>query len=84
MTKALIIAAATLLPLAAPAAAQPRPAANLNDRMAELCAASDVDLVGKRLARDCRKQVRAQWLREQRQLAAKAVQAAQVRVALRR
>ncbi|MFC7537771.1 hypothetical protein ACFQPG_10400 [Sphingomonas sp. GCM10030256] len=39
--------------LATPVQAEPRSAA-LRDRIAESCAASDVDLVGKRLARQCR------------------------------
>jgi hypothetical protein len=32
----------------------------VNDRIEDLCAVSDIDLAGKRLARECRAQVRAQ------------------------
>lgn len=36
------------------------PTQNVNDRMEALCAVSDADMIGKRLARECRAQVRAQ------------------------
>ena len=49
MTRTIIIALAALLPLSAPAMAQSANAPNLNDRIADLCATSDVDLEGKRL-----------------------------------
>ena len=45
--------------LASTAHAAP-PIQPVNDRMEALCAVSDVDMVGKRLARECRAQVRAQ------------------------
>ena len=71
MTRTIIIALAALLPLSAPAMAQSANAPNLNDRIADLCATSDVDLEGKRLAKQCRAAVRAQWQEEQRLAAAK-------------
>lgn len=51
-----------VLLVASPAIAAPREQA-VKERMAQLCTASDVDLVGKRLARNCRKQVRADTTR---------------------
>lgn len=36
------------------------PVQPINDRMEALCAVSNLDMVGKRLARECRAQVRAQ------------------------
>ena len=36
------------------------PAQPINDRVEALCAVSDLDMVGKRLARECRAQLRAQ------------------------
>lgn len=71
MNRTIIIALSALLPLSAPAFAEPVRTPNLNDRIADLCTASDVDLVGKRLARQCRAAVRAQWQEEQRLAAAK-------------
>ena len=70
MNRTIIIALAALLPLSAPALAE-SPRGNVNDRIADLCAVSDVDLVGKRLAKECRAAVRAQWQEEQRLAAAK-------------
>jgi hypothetical protein len=49
----------TALLLAGAASAAPAPQA-LEDRIAMLCSVSDVDLVGKRLARECARQVRAE------------------------
>lgn len=54
-----VMAALALLLVAAPAAAAPKDNA-VKKRAAELCTASDTDLVGKRMARECRKQVRAE------------------------
>lgn len=39
--------------------AQP-PKQSVNDRVEDLCEVSNVDMVGKRMARQCREQVRAQ------------------------
>jgi hypothetical protein len=44
--------------LAAPAAAAPAP---LQDRIAEMCSVSNVDLEGQRLAKACRAEVRARF-----------------------
>lgn len=54
-----VMAALALLLVTSPAAAAPRDAA-MKERIVALCAVSDTDLTGKRLARDCRKQVRAE------------------------
>ena len=54
-----ILALTGALLLAGTAHAAPAPAA-LNDRIAELCAVSNTDLEGQRLARACRAEVRAQ------------------------
>ena len=40
-------------------------APTLNDRMAELCAVSNTDLEGQRLAKACRAEVRARFTAEQ-------------------
>lgn len=53
------LAAVSALVLAVPVGAQTR-AQPLQDRVADLCAASDVDLVGKRIARECRQALRAE------------------------
>lgn len=75
------LAAFAALTAAVPVGAAP-PSRNVNDRIAELCSASDVDLIGKRMARDCRASVRAQW-EEERRLAFRE-RPASVRVALRK
>jgi hypothetical protein len=46
--------------LAAASQAAPPSSSNVQDRMEALCTVSDVDLVGKRMARQCRAQVRAE------------------------
>ena len=57
MLKTLItLSATTLLTVAAHGQT---PSQTDNDRLEALCAVSDFDLVGKRLARKCRAQVRA-------------------------
>lgn len=40
--------------------AAPPSSSSMQDRMEALCSVSDVDLVGKRMARQCRAQVRAE------------------------
>ena len=80
MTRTIILMLSILLPLAAPAVAEPA-RSGLNDRIADLCTVSDVDLVGKRLAKQCRAAVRAQFQEEQRIASAKA---STVKVAERR
>lgn len=60
---------AFMLLLAAPATAKPLSQAALNDRIHELCRASSVDVVGKRLERECRAEWRAR-LQQQAQRAA--------------
>ena len=82
MNRTIIIALAALLPLSAPVMAESSKA-SVNDRIADLCTASDADLVGKRLAKQCRAAVRAQWQEEQRLATAKK-QGETVQVALRR
>lgn len=79
----LLTAAAAFAALAAavPVEAEVRPQ-YVNDRIAELCTASDVDLVGKRIARQCRAAVRAQVEEEQRLASSKSP--SKVRVALRK
>ena len=82
MTKLFMVAAFALLPLAAPALAEGARVQNVNDRIADQCTVSDVDLVGKRLARTCRAEVRSRWEQEQRLASAKPQQAGTIRVAL--
>lgn len=60
MTKTIALTVALLL--AGAAEAHPPAAEPINDRVERLCAVSDTDLVGKRLARECRAQVRAEQL----------------------
>lgn len=66
--KSLFLTIMGALLLAGTAAAAPAP---INDRIAELCAVSNTDLEGQRLARACRVEVRAR-LEAQRLAAAKA------------
>ena len=81
MNRTIIIALAALVPLSSPALAESVKQPSLNDRIADLCTASDVDLVGKRLARECRAAVRAQ---EEQRLASAKKESESVRVALRK
>ena len=53
-----VLTAAALLTGAGQAAPLP---GSMQDRMEALCTVSDGDLVGKRMARQCRAQVRAEW-----------------------
>lgn len=70
MNKTLLTITGALL-FAGIAHAAPLPApAPINDRIAELCAVSNTDLEGQRLARTCRAEVRAKL--EAKALAAKA------------
>lgn len=75
------VAAFAALTVAVPVGAEVR-SQHVNDRIAELCTASDVDLVGKRIARQCRTAIRAQVEEEQRLASAKSP--SKVRVALRK
>lgn len=59
VTSLMMAATALALLLASPAVAAPRGEA-VKERVAELCTVSDTDLVGKRLAKECRAQVRAE------------------------
>jgi hypothetical protein len=60
MIKCFVALSLTAL-VASAANAQP-PIQSVNDRIEALCAVSDLDMAGKRLARECRAQVRAQSL----------------------
>ncbi|WP_344709095.1 hypothetical protein [Sphingomonas humi] len=63
MNKMILTLAAAFL---AAGTANAAPAPSINDRVAELCAVSNTDLEGQRLARSCRAEVRARFAAEQR------------------
>ena len=58
--------------LATPVAAKPLSEAAINDRIVEFCEASSVDVVGKRMERQCRAELRAKLQQQAEREAAKA------------
>lgn len=71
MNKIIVMAAALLVAGAAQAQTAPQ-SAPIQDRIAELCAVSNTDLEGHRLAKACRAEVRAEY--EAQRIAARTAQ----------